>query len=201
MEKHLRQDHFDAPIKYQCDICAVVLINKWHFKRHKDKHEKDKPDHLCTECGKAFWDKRQLGKHIKINHSAVDQTCNLCQEGKSGKKLYSEQGLKEHIKGVHNKKHSCPKCPWLGTDPERKRDHFRIEHLKYNRFMCSECNKTFTKNNAKYHYQQVHLKQTTRKINSEFFEKHKDVIIDRKLTDPDYPSDDYVNSLLESSKN
>ena len=33
-----------------------------------------------------------------------------------------------------------------------------------------------------------------------FFEKNKDAILDRKITDPDYPTNEYVTSLLQDAR-
>ena len=54
-----------------------------------------------------------------------------------------------------------------------------------------------TQYNAKMHFQNVHLKNMDRKINHEYFEKNEDVIGNRKLTDPAFPSDELISGIIQ----
>ena len=66
--------------------------------------------------------------------------------------------------------------------------------------MCKACGKTYPNmGNARAHIQSVHLKNMDRKIDLAYFEQNPDVIVDRKVEDPEYPSDEYVTEFIKSA--
>ena len=54
--------------------------------------------------------------------------------------------------------------------------------------------------NAKYHYQEVHEKNHDRKMDTEFFQRNKGLILDRETTDPNYPTNEKVLEMINDSR-
>ena len=127
--------------------------------------------------------------------------CSLCSEDqKKPKKLYSKAMLENHIKFVHRKTNKCPLCDWKDYKKGNLRGHFLSKHMNYLQFRCRTCGKEFGKqSNARFHYQQVHLKNSSRKLDSEYFETNRNVIENKKYTDPNYPTDAQVEEMAKGN--
>ena len=56
-------------------------------------------DHVCKQCGKAYFDKNALNSHINVIHLNLREfICEQC-----GDTFGRKQSLKAHEKGVHLK--------------------------------------------------------------------------------------------------
>ena len=168
------------------------------------EHNPDfKNEFLCPDCGKAFPTRESLKGHSKV-HQEPTERCPLCPmevgEKRKRKVLYTKQKLKRHILEVHDKSRKCPNCPYSICNRVKMRDHFRIKHLKYLRWQCSQCSSLFSKSsNARAHFQNVHLKNMDRRVDQEYFAKHPEAVIDKKKTDEEYPSDDFVDKIIQEA--
>ena len=56
--------------------------------------------------------------------------------------------------------------------------------------------------NAKYHYQSVHLSNRERKLDISFWasEDNRNLIENRQYTDPEYPTDEKIKEILREPK-
>ena len=168
---------------------------------HKNKLPKAEKTFLCIECGAKFWENKSLQLHVARNHEIQNLACSLCSEDqKKSKKLYSKAMLERHIKFVHEKTNQCSLCDYEYSRKEKFREHFLSKHMNYFQFRCRACSKEFGKLiNAKYHYQQVHLNNSSRKLDSEYFEKNSSVIENKKHTDPKYPSNAQIEEVAKGT--
>ena len=102
--------------RWKCAECPKAYSQKGNLDRHiKIKHSATPPSFACGECDKTFTRRYQLDTHIKTKHSATPPSFTCDECGKT----YTEKGhLNTHIKTKHS-----------ATPPS---------------FACDECGKTFT---------------------------------------------------------
>ena len=188
----------------QCPECGKMLRGHRMRDHMNIEHNPDfKNEFLCPDCGKAFPTRESLTRHSRV-HQEPTERCPLCPmevgETRKRKVLYTKRKLKKHILEVHDKSRKCPNCPYSTYKKETMRDHFRIKHLKYLRWQCSQCSSLFSKSsNARAHFQNVHLKNMDRRVDQEYFAKHPEAVIDKKKTDQEYPSDEHVDKIIEEA--
>ena len=201
INQHLKNCHLTEEydrVTVTCEICGKAYRDSAGLAYHKRKHHNEgEPTHLCPHCGKGYWKPKDLSIHIEKIHTIPTLSCDLCPsvEDKS-KKLYNKQSLKDHKKYVHDKKHECPKCNFKVNERINLMEHFRDKHLNYKQYVCRTCGAGFAKLfNARQHFQQVHLKNMDRKLDQEYFEKNKDVIENKKYTDPNFPTYEVLSSV------
>ena len=92
------QRHFNSAhlgIKAKCPICHKELLPTKITSHIRMVHEKVK-NHWCKECGKGFYDKRDMDLHVQRIHLHTKELCIEC-----GKELSAGQ-LKNHIKKCHS---------------------------------------------------------------------------------------------------
>ena len=191
---HVIFGHFADQYKLKCDQCNFTTTTSSKLKNHLMMHLDERPfkcrdcektfrtnsqltEHSsilhskeqtisCDECLATFNTQSQLNKHKQIKHSNVIVSCHLCE-----KTFSSSQGLKAHIRNVHNKSQSKLICSMCGHLPgecrceERRPGQERVpcpvcgkqvisknlpSHLHYHRqstlrpYICQECSQTFT---------------------------------------------------------
>ena len=96
LDSHLKR-HTIPLDHYKCDVgeCKYATNNPATLQRHRERmHDPDSKKHLCTVCGKPFYDKRQLAKHEINNHTDPTVPCNYCD-----KKYHSETSRDKHEVG------------------------------------------------------------------------------------------------------
>jgi len=126
---------------------------------------------------------------------------DICTE--DNKKLYNPQQLRYHINHNHKRSHICPRCGTGYSNSSDLRTHYRNKYLKYLRYQCKICDNKFSgRNNCKAHYLSVHHNEKKAAISSktdEWWYEH-DPVNDLKFSDPDYPSEDSVQAMIESER-
>ncbi len=69
---------------------------------------------ICEECGKGFYKKEVLKKHVYFVHMNVAKTIPCSYDTDCKKMFRNHHELKKHISVVHTKenlKFSCEYCP------------------------------------------------------------------------------------------
>ena len=195
---------------FSCHQCAYTTGSKPrledHIRIHHTTSGKMFKNFQCYDCGDMFTSSFMLDRHLARMHTEVNATCDLCPGDPSDKKLYTERSLKEHKREVHRKYHTCTRCDKKFPRANMLYAHFRSDHLSCKRFKCKLCKAEFGKLcNARYHYIELHCKDMfsktdrvkLKKLTETFWTEHN-AIQDLSKTDPDYPHDDYIKTMLKN---
>ncbi|XP_036789785.1 zinc finger protein 221-like isoform X3 [Oncorhynchus mykiss] len=138
----------EAPTRFTCDICGMIIMNKGNINRHKLIHTK-KP-FSCDVCGENFKSHTCLakhqGKHKSVEEKIEPYSCSMC-----GMRFVFPK-----MRDNHECKHIGEDFWCSGCDKTFKERGDRDEHkcTVYKRdrpFRCSECNEDFER--------QYHLKR------------------------------------------
>ena len=82
--------------KKPCEFCGRKFSDLTHLSRHLKSHMGIK-DYVCSECGKAYTEKRYRDDHYNTVHLGLkNYPCEHC-----GKSFASYNSLSAHIKNVH----------------------------------------------------------------------------------------------------
>jgi len=190
--EHVLYEHFGEQYKLNCDQCDFKATSTSKLKNHIMLHIDERPykclhceksfrnnpqllEHVnilhsktqpfsCIDCGLSFYSNAQLSKHTQAKHSNEIFSCQLCE-----KTFMSPQGLKTHVRNVHNKSQTKLICSSCGLKPgacqcgkstpesvacpvcgKQLLSKNLASHLHYHRqsalrpFICQECSQTFT---------------------------------------------------------
>ena len=145
----------DFPERLQKTIESKIL--PLHPETHTKRELEREIDHKCKKCGKAFWDKSNLRRHIKSVHNKMkDHICKEC-----GYSASQKIALKKHIKAVHDKikDHICKECGYAASEKFNLQIHINEVHDKIRDHVCKECGYATSREvSLKEHIKSVHDK-------------------------------------------
>ena len=82
--------------KKTCEFCGRKFDHPSAFYRHRKTHMGIK-NHICSECGQAFTEKRYMDDHYNVKHLGLkNYPCEHC-----GKLFGSHNSLANHKKSIH----------------------------------------------------------------------------------------------------
>ena len=104
-----------------------------------EKKEKSFTSKQCPECGKLFYDRKTMIRHLNTIHQGLRNynDCDQCSY-----RAEAKCHLKKHIESVHEglKRFACEKCPYKTNWKSHFKSHQESKHdptiLKYN---CNHC--------------------------------------------------------------
>ncbi|XP_056402575.1 zinc finger protein 850-like [Hyla sarda] len=134
------------------DSPQTVKQNESHRKsdEHLRANAEEKP-YSCSECGKCFTRKTNLGKHQRIHTGLLPFTCSEC-----GKCFTGKSELVKHQRfHTGEKPFSCSECEKCFSQKSDLVKHQRI-HTGEKPFACSECGKCFTRKSQLRVHQKTH---------------------------------------------
>lgn len=112
LKNHLMMHLDERPFK--CQDCDKTFRTKSQLTEHSLVLHSQEQTISCNECLASFNTQTQLTKHKLSKHSNIIVSCHLCE-----KTFSSPQGLKTHIRNVHNKSQSkliCSSCGLLPSE-------------------------------------------------------------------------------------
>ena len=115
-------------------------------------------DHVCSECGQAFTEKRYRDDHYNVKHLGLKtHPCEQC-----GKLFGSYNSLSAHKKSIHGTAPN-PKSKGMPQSPNVRKS-FEIKPILnvllqvQTEFPCDVCGKTYKSKGARNtHYDKAHL--------------------------------------------
>lgn len=104
--QHLLEVHDIQRKRYQCKMCPKNYSLPHHRAAHVRKHHLQERNHVCTECGKAFFTSTWLKEHILRHRGDRRFQCEICM-----KTFYKKYDLTKHI-STHTdvKENVCSLC-------------------------------------------------------------------------------------------
>ncbi|XP_052097213.1 uncharacterized protein LOC127732187 [Mytilus californianus] len=166
----------DGSLKYGCKICGKTFANGHKLKAHQYVHDihpplkckichqtlktentlsyhmKTKHDETyqknvsCEYCGKLFWCKSELDKHLRVHTNERPYLCHICSSS-----FKTTGNLRNHQRAIHeNHFWICDVCGQKFKSKPRFQEHlYKEKHgkdgkpIQYKEFPCNECSKIF----------------------------------------------------------
>ncbi|KAM4034665.1 LOW QUALITY PROTEIN: uncharacterized protein ACNLHF_021335 [Anomaloglossus baeobatrachus] len=124
--------------QYSCSECGKCFNQKKNIGRHLRIHTGEKP-FSCSECGKCYREKFILVAHQRIHTGERPFSCSKCG------KLFNRQSTLISHERTHTgeKPYSCSECGKHFSEKFILDKHLRI-HTGEKPFCCSQCGKCFT---------------------------------------------------------
>ena len=163
--KHIMIVHPDSSHLYKCDKCDYKSPEANLLKKHKElyhSHETnlenkvnlEKPQMTeCQQCGKKYFDKSGLLRHIKSKHKGIKHLCHFCPYKSS-----HPYDVKIHIRSVHEGgKYYCKLCSAEFKFKSGLSSHTKSVHDGI-RYPCNYCDfKAKHANGLRYHEKAQHF--------------------------------------------
>ncbi|XP_061564940.1 zinc finger protein 3 homolog [Cololabis saira] len=139
-----------AKMTFSCCECGRQFFCKYNLKRHMQVHSVEKP-FGCKDCDKIFLRKTYLKAHMRVHRGEKPYECDDC-----GKRFCKSSNLKRHM-GVHTgeKPFNCSHCGKKFTRNSTLTAHMKV-HTVEKPFPCSICGKEFTRHDRLTSHYRIH---------------------------------------------
>lgn len=155
LRNHIRFVHYANGKAHLCHLCPAKFKWAGTLKQHIQEVHEGIREFSCPTCGKEFFRKSQLNRHIRIHGSDASKriTCTLCNKG-----FWFENNYVRHMKAVHQPQLEEFHCSYCGKGFTQKSSmvaHVQLVHLKIYTYSCKICKMGFTRSKLL----QVHMVQ------------------------------------------
>ncbi|CAG2239049.1 KRAB [Mytilus edulis] len=146
LKAHQYVHNIHPPLK--CSICHQTLKSEktlsYHMKtKHNEAYQKNVS---CEYCGKLFWCKSELDKHLRVHTNERPYLCHICSSS-----FKTAGNLRNHQRAIHeNHFWICDVCGQKFKSKPRFQEHlYKEKHgkegkpIQYKEFPCNECGKIF----------------------------------------------------------
>ena len=128
-----------------CEDCGKMVTKLLRHKRMVHLKEKN---HVCGECGFAFFDKQGLRQHIRLVHEEREGKESPISCGECGARFNGKLNFNKHQRHAHNGQSSresrfCEECGIKVANIWALRDHKKRVHLQEKNHVCNECGAAF----------------------------------------------------------
>ncbi|CAC5406284.1 KRAB [Mytilus coruscus] len=146
LKAHQYVHDIHPPLK--CKICHQTLKTENTLSYHmKTKHDETYQKNVsCEYCGKLFWCKSELDKHLRVHINERPYLCHICSSS-----FKTTGNLRNHQRAIHeNHFWICDVCGQKFKSKPRFQEHlYKEKHgkdgkpIQYKEFPCNECGKIF----------------------------------------------------------
>ena len=154
LTKHQQQKHSEVALK--CPKCNKRYQSIEIYEAHVESCEKQ---HVCQECGSAFYSTVHLKKHNLSVHGEKTHQCHICTKAFPTKfRLTSHISYTHEGKARPNKEIICDICGLSFQGTHKMKRHMSV-HTGVKDYKCDQCHKQYLDSNSlKNHMMTVHLK-------------------------------------------
>ena len=127
--------------KYNCTHCDDFFFTDYECQQHLNiKHDVETEINFCKKCKKGYFKEHDYCKadyHYPSQKKEI--LCDKCNSD-----FTTNQGLKRHIKSVHeNIRYPCNQCDKTYSNEKLLRSHNQSVHENCQDFVCKPCGKIF----------------------------------------------------------
>ena len=151
---------------YKCAECDYSSGRRTRWTEHmgrvhgiiteKDLQRQKQPEFPCKLCEKSFIFEKDLKRHNRIVHTAVSQTCEVCNKTYKSKYVFDKH-VATHEEGYVQPMFTCQLCPRSFTTKFMLAHHIKSEHLGIKKtYLCPTCGKSFSQIRSYRQHANVH---------------------------------------------
>ena len=129
LNKHIKENH--TKFRYKCTYCTRRFLNYASRYKHERKH--GTPSHICGQCQKGFFFKKDLTAHYRIHSGKGLFRCTNCTN------TYTTRAAMDTHRLVHQQqKYLCDKCNFTMDTTANLRQHERGRHRRGWKAACGK---------------------------------------------------------------